>query len=290
MNINELYSLLNKPLKVSVQIIDGKYHFETKNDALDQLLKYSTLDPYKQTTDKLISSAFLFNGQEKNIVSKGATSNTTYFALRKLEEDRKFHLWAISEYVDHHENPNSNRISLPKYASIDEISKSLHNIKLSIELPSRALKADFKFVNFEKGSIWAVVFVGAAIKVISLIIDTGYKAYFNKKKAEAATEYVKSLKMGNDYMKTLFEAQSKMTEEMFENISNQIVKEEKLSIENKKLIENAMVITQQMIESGAKFLPSINAADSVKQIFDSNIKEMQTIGEAPFNKLLESKN
>ena len=171
------------------------------------------------------------------------------------------------------EDANSINIKLPPISDFDELSKVTRNIHLGLTqvVYLEDLQGQTKIVSVENGSIWFNVFVGSteALYVIASLVWASAVIYKKIQEGKSHAEYAKRIKIKNEYLKELQNAQKTELDLMIKAEAEYIQSSHfKMNApESFERIKNSISIFAELIEKGAEIHPSLVVPENVSNLF-----------------------
>ncbi|SHF94085.1 hypothetical protein [Flavobacterium johnsoniae] len=175
------------------------------------------------------------------------------------------------------ESTDSINIKLPPVNDFDELSKVSREIHLALSqvIFNDDVNGQTKIVSVENGSIWLNVFVGAtAVGVIASLVWSAAVIYKKILEGKLLEEQIRGLKVKNESLEDVLEAQKASTAIMIEAEAKHINSEhfsENLP-ENIEKIKNSISIFADLIAKGAEVHPALVAPENVSNLFPDPTK------------------
>jgi hypothetical protein len=187
---------------------------------------------------------------------------------------------------------NSISIKLPEIKDFDDLSKTanIFNQIFTQSIINEEINGEVSIESFETGSVWIDVYLGS-VTAITLIGSLAWSAAVVFKKIQEGRiieEHVRSLKIKNESLKEIKEAQKKAIDLMIDAEARQLYSENFTSDKNNEQIErlkHSLRLLAEQIEKGAEIHPALNAPETVSQLFP-DMKKLDLI-ESKIKKLKE---
>src|ERR1700756_106958 len=202
------------------------------------------------------SSATIQNTEVQNIISQ---LNTIKILMQAFIETLNKTLPA--------ENEGSINIKLPEVNDFDELSKVSREIHVGLTqvIFNSEINGQTKIVSVENGSIWFNVLVGVTtVPVIASLVWAGAVIYKKIQEGKLLEQQVRGLKIKNDSLEDVLNAQKAETAFMIEAeaeyIQAQYFKEN--APENIARIKNSIETFADLINKGAEIHPALVAPEN----------------------------
>lgn len=175
------------------------------------------------------------------------------------------------------EDINSINIKLPHINDFEELSKVSKEIHLGLSqvIFNEEINGQTKIVSVENGSIWFNVFVGAsAVTLIASLTWASTVIYKKMQEAKMLNEQVRGLKVKNDSLEDILEAQKIETDLIIQAEAEFIASEyfKKNVPENIERIKKSISTFAELIAKGAEIHPSLVAPENVSNLFPDPTK------------------
>jgi hypothetical protein len=177
---------------------------------------------------------------------------------------------------------DANQISvrLSHVDSLTELSMQIEILEkaLSQTILDAKLGGKLEVAAVDNGSVWLLLIVGtpAAVTFIGGLAWAAVVVYKKAQEGLLVQQHVESLKIKNDALGQIREAQGKLLNEMVEAEARHLEMEtfgEDANPDRLKRIEFAIESLQKLIEKGAEIHPALNAPEDVKNLFP-NFKKL----------------
>jgi hypothetical protein len=169
---------------------------------------------------------------------------------------------------------NSISIRFPDISDFQDLSKvagSFHTI-LSQSIINDEIKGQVKIDSVENGSIWLDVYLGSA-SALTLVGGMAWSAAVVFKKIQEGRiieEHVRSLKIKNESLKEIKDAQKQAIDLMIDSEANQLYSENFKTQGNNEQIErlkHTIRLLSEQMEKGAEIHPALNTPEKVANLF-----------------------
>ncbi len=232
--------------------------------------EFQDLNLFDNYANFLKTSVIFTTGDDEMTVQHSAGSAVIHnlTSLKTLSEN----FLNILNKVLPEEDKNSVNIKLPPvddFNQLSEVSRKIH-IALSQVLYSDEIKGQTKIVSVENGSIWFNVFVGStALTLVASLAWSAAVIYKKMQEGKLLAEQVRGLKVKNDSLQDILNAQRAETELMIEAEAEHINSEhfKKNAPENIERIKNSITIFAELIGKGAEIHPALIAPEDVSNLF-----------------------
>jgi hypothetical protein len=169
---------------------------------------------------------------------------------------------------------NSVSIKLPNISDFQDLSKvagNFHTI-LSQSIINDEIKGQVKIDSVENGSIWLDVYLGssAALTLVGGIAWSAAVVFKKLQEGRIIEEHVKSLKIKNESLREIKDAQKKAIDLMIDSEANQLYSENFKTDGNNEQIErlkHTIRLLSEQMEKGAEIHPALNAPEKVANLF-----------------------
>jgi hypothetical protein len=277
MNLLEVKDILRNNLTgieyKSRYLANNKYEASNLKTLRDSLNNVSSID-YIQPELESLKSTWLFDSYSDTIQIESPDDTKVSSLVSRIKIGLQF-LLRVLENNNHSNKDDVVYIKLPEIKSFEELSRVSNDLKKGIEIPLReAEKGDVDILTAESGSIWLVVSVATASAVNLIAAICVAAAVIRKKHAEAKMfeQHAKTLELKNDALETFVSAQKLQINNILTNEAEAIANKhydhkENETIERLKLSINTIA---DLIERGAKILPSSSNSETVKMFPDYN--------------------
>ncbi|MBU1064675.1 hypothetical protein KJ762_02505 [bacterium] len=187
---------------------------------------------------------------------------------------------------------NSISIKLPNVNDFEDLAKTsntFHTI-LSQTIINDEIKGQIKIDSVENGSIWLDIYLGSAtaLSLVGGLAWSGAVVYKKIQEGRIIEEHVKSLKIKNESLKEIKDAQKKAIDLMIEAEANQLYSENFKTDDNHEQIErlkHSIKLLAEQIDKGAEVHPALNTPEKVANLFP-NMKHLELV-ESKIKKLTE---
>lgn len=178
---------------------------------------------------------------------------------------------------------NSVSIKLPDISDFQDLSKvtgTFHTI-LSQSIINDEIKGQVKIDNVENGSIWLDVYLGSA-SALTLVGSLAWSAAVVFKKIQEGRiieEHVRSLKIKNESLKEIKEAQKQAIDLMIDSEANQLYSENFTTEGNNEQVErlkHTIRLLSEQMEKGAEIHPALNTPEKVANLFP-DLKHLELV-------------
>lgn len=192
------------------------------------------------------------------------------------------------------EDPSSINIKLPQINDFDELSKVSREFHIALTqiVLNEEIGGETKIKSVENGSIWLNVFIGAsAIQVLASVVWAAAVIYKKIQEGRMLEQQVRALKVKNDSLEDILEAQKAETTFMIQAEAEHIQSESfsQSAPENIERIKKSISIFADLIGRGAEIHPALIAPENVSNLFpdpskliglESRIKKLGNIRES----------
>ncbi|MBS4061643.1 MAG: hypothetical protein KG029_14690 [Bacteroidetes bacterium] len=187
---------------------------------------------------------------------------------------------------------NSISIKLPKINDFEDLAKTsstFHTI-LTQSIINDEINGQVKIDSVENGSIWLDIYLGSA-PALALVGGLAWSAAVVYKKIQEGRiieEHVKSLKIKNESLKEIKDAQKKAIDLMIDAEANQLYSENFKVADNHEQIErlkHSIKLLSEQIDKGAEIHPALNTPENVSNLFP-DMKHLELL-ESRIKKLTE---
>lgn len=199
------------------------------------------------------------------------------------------HSW-LEKYITTEETDTTINIKLPQVTKLRDLSVLINLLESSFNQISEINdKEEVKVERLDHGSLWVVVSVGAAIKVIAKAINDALDIAKKKVELDQTKELLRRSKLENSSIERFVEMQQKVIEELLTDYSSKVEDSEKevkgLSVSERQMrYKKALKELTQLICAGTEFHPSLLASQEVLDSFpkyENQITFKAPIGELP---------
>ncbi|QHT69749.1 hypothetical protein GXP67_25425 [Rhodocytophaga rosea] len=165
------------------------------------------------------------------------------------------------------------RIKLPDTEDLKEISKYLNEFEkiLSLTILHEDIGGQIKVVNIYQGSVWIEIYVGSALAVPLIGGIVWAAAVINKKinEGKIIKQYSEGLKIKNESMRDLMEAQKQFIEMTLDFEANHLYLENYRAKDPEQLgrLKHSIQLMQELIQKGAEVHPALSAPESIQNLF-----------------------
>lgn len=179
--------------------------------------------------------------------------------------------------------------SITDFQDLSKVAGVFHTI-LSQSVINDEIKGKVKIDSVENGSIWLDVYLGSA-SALTLVGGLAWSAAVVYKKineGKIIEQYVKGLKIKNESLKEIRDAQKKAIDLMIDAEANQLYSENFKNGENNEQIErlkHTIKLLSEQLDKGAEIHPALNAPEQVSNLFP-NMKHLELI-ESKIKKLTQ---
>ncbi len=161
------------------------------------------------------------------------------------------------------------------FDDLSNISKDLHTILTQV-IVNNKIKGKVEIINVENGSIWFDILLGTELAIIIVGELTWASAVIFKKIQEGKIieQHVKSLKIKNDSLSEIKEAQKKLINQMIDSESKFLHKKYFDSNDNDQMtrIKHSIKLLSNLIGKGTEIHPALNAPEEVSNLFPDTKK------------------
>jgi hypothetical protein len=176
---------------------------------------------------------------------------------------------------------NSISVKLPNVNDFDDLAKtsSIFHTILTQSIINDEIKGQVKIDSVENGSIWLDIYLGSA-PALALVGGLAWSAAVVYKKIQEGRiieEHVKSLKIKNESLMEIKDAQKKAIDLMIEAEANQLYSENFKTADNHEQIErlkHSIKLLSEQIDKGAEIHPALNTPENVTNLFP-DMKHME---------------
>ena len=278
-----------KELKADLQSISETLNFkyEEQKNAQGQIVQstFTNLISFRNGIN-LLENTGLLKLEISQIKKSGIFSTTQDDLTINVNEGRSFKLPMDSlirivgalntslSKITGTTRENSISIKLPNVNDFDDLAKTsstFHTI-LTQSIINDQIKGQVKIDSVENGSIWLDIYLGSA-PALALVGGLAWSAAVVYKKIQEGRiieEHVKSLKIKNESLKEIKDAQKKAIDLMIDAEANQLYSENFKVPDNHEQIErlkHSIKLLSEQIDKGAEIHPALNTPETVTNLF-----------------------
>lgn len=264
---------------------------------------FSNLVNFRNGINSLESTGLLKNETE-HIKKSGIFSTTKDDLTLNINEARKIKLsmdsllkivialnHTLSE-ISGTIRENSISIKLPNINDFDDLAKTsniFHTI-LTQSIINDEIKGQVKIDSVENGSIWLDIYLGttSALTLVGGLAWSAAVVFKKMQEGRIIEEHVRSLKIKNESLKEIQEAQKKAIDLMIDAEANQLYSENFSVANNHEQIErlkHSIRLLSEQIDKGAEIHPALNTPEKVTNLFP-DMKHLELV-ESKIKKLKE---
>ena len=249
----------------------GQYRIKGSQDILTALYNLSDNELFKDLSDEIII-LFKLNQANKSYLYDKGTVDTINEKLNILKTSA-INTYNILTSTIPNEDPNSINIKLPPVHDFNDLakySKDFHTV-LSQLIHSEEIDGDATIQSVENGSIWINVFVKTplALSFVAGLVWSSAVIYKKLKEVDVMEQHIRTLEIKNETLVDLQSNNKKLLNQMVELEASHIQKEffPESNPEKLKRIKHSINLLSELIFKGAEVQPSIDAPESVSNLF-----------------------
>ncbi len=272
---------------------NGNYYIDnilSTKEAIEAL-KEANILPLKNINESgfiaVLDSAF---------TNRIVVSNAQYNSFLSISDKIKFMIDVLNDWIDDYvvssETENTINIKLPTINKLKELSTVIDLLESSLNEISKINDKDEIVVEqVDHGSLWVIVFVGTALKVITKAINAALDIAKKKVELDQAKELLKRSKLENSAIQRFVTLQEKVIDQLLIEHSSDLEKSDKAvkglaNGEREMRYKKALKELTQLICAGTEFHPALLASQDIIESFpkfDNQITFRAPIAELPRN-------
>jgi len=242
-------------------------------EMLDAIRTIRNTGMFTKEIDAILENDVLVRHVEDGIIVTGDTISNVTGPLRQLQSRGRVLLETLDANLD--EEPEAAiAVRLPAVADLDTVADALKEIQAALQqlILNDYIKGDIRLIAFDRGSNWLELFLGSlmAVRVVGMIVRMIMDVRLKDVDVATRWENLRTMKIGNDALKSIQEALASELDEFKRERSEAIAQVAGIPASDNEMrarIKFATAAISDLVSRGAAFLPSGATSEEVRDEF-----------------------